>query len=292
MRVALLIGLLVLGSACGKEKSEVEILLERSMVPMPSTESRTAMKQIEDLGEYAVAELMRIASDASYPEGMRVNAISCMRARPSALPTIIACLDDLSDTIRREATYSLNGCLPFGVYESESDSMIMDDYRAWWSRHRKDYAEELARLYHSGYKDFPRPRGSDRETDARKLFLELTRGMKMTSNAPQFRRLVALGKMAIPELGAIATDTSIVARAMAYSILGRMKETEAVAVLLDALEGERDPGALMLITNALDARLHLGRIDPLKPESRSVVDMYRAWWRGNRTKSIPTSGKS
>lgn len=279
--------LLVLCAGCGKEKSPVELVVERVVAAKSSEEVINAYKEIENLGEFAIPELRRIAEDASYREEVRVVALTNLMSRPSAVPTMFQCLSDSSDTIRSAASSALNGCLPYGIYFSPADSPVLDAYHAWWAEHESDYLDELARLYRTRYRDFSGRPPESADTDVIKMFRELTSNSTVSSNAPQYKRIVNLGKNALPDLKKITKDTAIKSRAIAYSMMGMMDGTEPVVALLEALEYEREIFALTMITSALDERIHLGRVDPAKPETRTVAEKYRNWWRANVSRRIP-----
>lgn len=274
--------------ACGREKSEIELLVEKNAAARTAEEFQESYHALKNAGEYALPELRRIAEDKSYPEKIRIVAIRALASRPPAVPTLFQCLEDSSDTIRTAATEALDGCVPYGIYLSPKDSEVLDAYRTWWSKHQVDYIQELARLYKSGYRDFVRPSSAIAETNVRRLFFELAEGKMISSRAPAFRRIVSLGPAAIPDLKVLAADTADHRRTIAYMVLGAMKETEAVIALLEALDREEDLNIIAMITLGLDQRLHLGRVTPLEPEkSGAIVEKYREWRKANRTGRIP-----
>ena len=275
--------------SCGRPKSDVELLLEMAS---KSSDGRNeeAYTKLNRLGAWAVPEFLRIASDASYSESIRSLAVMRLSTEPSAVPTLVALLDDSSDTIRAMASFILHGCIGLGFYNPGSDQApkYISRYKKWWGKNSDSYLEELKKIHRkaklqggfdTSYIDF----SQDFEKDVAPLFHEFAGGRFSTTDMEPFLRLKHLGPRAIPQLKKLAMDTSITYHSRAFIMLGHIGDTSIIPFMCDSLkwvellksESIDYENTRSGISHGLDKLLKLGSFNPGDPNKEEVVDRYK-----------------
>ena len=202
-----------------------------------------------------------------------------MLTEPTSIPTTIALLDDPDDAIRAASTQALNSCLHLGAYRAGDSAgpAVVERYRAWWNEHRDDYLDAAASIWNG---ESP-PVRLDAVTDVRRLFDSWTAAPRMRTEAPEARRIVALGASAIPELKTIAADSTVRLRHLAYLLIAEAGGRAAVPFLVESAERDTSDDARRIAVVALDKILGLGAYEPGSSDSAAVIERYREWARKN-----------
>ena len=261
--------LLIAASGCGKQKSEVEILVEKQAAAYQS-DRHSSRKwenyklQIFELGNWAVEEQLRIANDVHIDSTVRIAALKNLAGRWEAVPIGVKLLDDEDVEVRSASTWVLESCLTMGhfVPGDTHEASVIAPYKAWWDEHSHDYEKVLK----DRFARIRRGEAIENEPDinvilatstadaeqVQALFVEIIGGNHFSTRDPVFRRLKSLGSVATQELLTIAADTTEARNIAAYTLVGLLGDTGVLPVLTKRFLEAKDEYTKSNIRTALD----------------------------------------